>query len=540
MRPGLCPGGTYAAKPAPPGKTSKVILALLILVAALAIVAPAHRVAAAAATSGTFTDLGPQARAITIHKGAVGTDATGRPLLYAVVYGDAASVTEPGTFVVMDLNTRQVVKSFPLAGQTAAWAITVDDSNRKVTIGSYRGGRVYRYDPDTQTLANLGAPVPGAVVLYVMSAGRGCAVYGGTYPGAGVFAVSGTGTLYNLGTAWSGETHALSTALKLDGTEDILYIGTGGTGRLVRHNLGTGAKADILPAAFTGEKEVYDLNYVSGRLIAKMHPSLTAAVLDPDTGAADTLTDGDSGQTVITFPIGSRGVSPLAPDGRSVYYTDADGLSRLDLTTKTFSDVKDSSGAVINLQGSAIAWGWVALNDPNYPRGMAARSSGRHRGRPLSTARSSATTWPTRLSPTRRSRCCRARTCTPLLSTSATPTTPPMTVAPARYISAIEAADRRIGQILDAISTRPSYADEEWTTIVVTDHGHRDGGGHGQRTRWERTAWIAAAAPASPPAMSTHATSTWRRRSSPRRARRSTQRTASQAYPSAPGPSRPR
>jgi hypothetical protein len=97
-----------------------VLLAVLTLVAALAGVAPAYRAGAAVTAAGTFTDLGPQVRALTIHKGAVGTDATGRPLLYAVVYGDAASATEPGTFVVMDLNTRQLVRTFPLAAQTGA------------------------------------------------------------------------------------------------------------------------------------------------------------------------------------------------------------------------------------------------------------------------------------------------------------------------------------------------------------------------------------------------------------------------------------
>jgi predicted AlkP superfamily pyrophosphatase or phosphodiesterase len=63
------------------------------------------------------------------------------------------------------------------------------------------------------------------------------------------------------------------------------------------------------------------------------------------------------------------------------------------------------------------------------------------------------------------------------------------------YISAVERADVQIGQIIDAIRGRPAYRTEEWTFIVVTDHGHRDGGGHGQRSEWERTAWIAACGP---------------------------------------------
>ena len=46
--------------------------------------------------------------------------------------------------------------------------------------------------------------------------------------------------------------------------------------------------------------------------------------------------------------------------------------------------------------------------------------------------------------------------------------------------------------VLAAVRARPGFAAERWTFLVVTDHGHRDEGGHGGRTRWERTAWLAA------------------------------------------------
>ncbi|WP_406455813.1 alkaline phosphatase family protein [Streptomyces sp. NBC_00876] len=63
------------------------------------------------------------------------------------------------------------------------------------------------------------------------------------------------------------------------------------------------------------------------------------------------------------------------------------------------------------------------------------------------------------------------------------------------YRSAIEAADRRLGQLLTAVRERPDAAGEEWTIVAVTDHGHRDEGGHGGRSELERTAWIAASGP---------------------------------------------
>ncbi|MGO4633362.1 alkaline phosphatase family protein [Streptomyces sp. 2RAF24] len=66
------------------------------------------------------------------------------------------------------------------------------------------------------------------------------------------------------------------------------------------------------------------------------------------------------------------------------------------------------------------------------------------------------------------------------------------------YRAAVEAADRRLGRVLDAVRARRERAGEEWTVIAVTDHGHRDEGGHGGRSALERTAWIAACGPGLP------------------------------------------
>ena len=57
----------------------------------------------------------------------------------------------------------------------------------------------------------------------------------------------------------------------------------------------------------------------------------------------------------------------------------------------------------------------------------------------------------------------------------------------ARYVRALERADGLVGRLLAAIADRR----EEWTVLVTTDHGHRDGGGHGTRTPAETTVWFA-------------------------------------------------
>jgi predicted AlkP superfamily pyrophosphatase or phosphodiesterase len=63
------------------------------------------------------------------------------------------------------------------------------------------------------------------------------------------------------------------------------------------------------------------------------------------------------------------------------------------------------------------------------------------------------------------------------------------------YREAARAADQRVGRLLAAVRSRPRYAEEGWTTVVVTDHGHLDAGGHGGREPEVATAWAAAAGP---------------------------------------------
>lgn len=63
------------------------------------------------------------------------------------------------------------------------------------------------------------------------------------------------------------------------------------------------------------------------------------------------------------------------------------------------------------------------------------------------------------------------------------------------YETSVHRADTRVGRLLEAVRSRRTYADEQWTYLVVTDHGHVDAGGHGGRSAEERTAWLAAAGP---------------------------------------------
>lgn len=60
------------------------------------------------------------------------------------------------------------------------------------------------------------------------------------------------------------------------------------------------------------------------------------------------------------------------------------------------------------------------------------------------------------------------------------------------YAAAIGRQDDRLARLIGAIRTRPSFAEESWLVLLTTDHGHRDGGGHGGGSWQERQTYVVA------------------------------------------------
>ena len=63
------------------------------------------------------------------------------------------------------------------------------------------------------------------------------------------------------------------------------------------------------------------------------------------------------------------------------------------------------------------------------------------------------------------------------------------------YRAAIEEADLRVGEMVGAIRTRPTFDAEDWLILVSTDHGRRPNGGHGGRSEAELTSFFIAHGP---------------------------------------------
>ncbi|MFF2963889.1 alkaline phosphatase family protein [Streptomyces sp. NPDC057963] len=60
------------------------------------------------------------------------------------------------------------------------------------------------------------------------------------------------------------------------------------------------------------------------------------------------------------------------------------------------------------------------------------------------------------------------------------------------YLKALNTADGQVGRLLDAVTSRPAYATEDWLVVVTADHGHTPTGGHGGNTPLERGTFVIA------------------------------------------------
>lgn len=327
--------------------------------------------AADSTTAGTFTDLGHTVTALTIMEGAFATGPHGGDAVYAVVASEQAKLN------IADLRTRELIKTIPLPGASGAWGVTVA-TDGSVYVGTYYNGHLFRYEPDADRLTDLGQAVSGEGYLYSLVPGPDESVFGGTYPNAHLFSYSPAGGFTDYGRMDPEEDYVRSVAYDAD--HDTVFAGIGARAGLVRVDLDTGERHDVLPAALDGYAEVYDLDYVGGKLFVKLHPGPDLAVLDPVTGEMQDITVAATGETVPTVPIVSRGTAPLAPDASSVYYTAQDSkLMRYDLPTNTIHDVMvDGEPAVVD--GAGIGFGWLpASDDPS--RSVLYALSGNYEGR---------------------------------------------------------------------------------------------------------------------------------------------------------------
>ncbi|MCF6409980.1 Ig-like domain-containing protein [Pseudalkalibacillus salsuginis] len=288
-----------------------------------------------------FKDLGTQIEKLTIMKGAFGKDENGREVAYTVIAGD------PAKLAIVDLETEEVIKTLSLPEAEVAWAITVA-SDGTVYAGSTPNGSLYKYVPGSGEVVNLGKPVPGQTVIWDLTPGKDGKVYGGTYYDGHTFEYDPQEGFTDFGVMQQGEEYVRSVAY--DEEEHVLYAGVGAHAHLIKYDINTGTKENILPEKYKDYISVYDLNLEGGKLFVKLEPNFQMFVMDKETGEID-----------YEMNVHSRGVSPLSPDGTKIYYTYAGILYEYNLIQKEATEVK-IGGKTVNLGGAVIGFAYPELS----------------------------------------------------------------------------------------------------------------------------------------------------------------------------------
>jgi hypothetical protein len=268
-----------------------------------------------AALKEPFENLGPQVEYVNIIRGKAGVTAAGKGQFYALLQG------EPAKLIVMDLQTKKMTDMKELSGAKAAWAIDVDDHGN-VWIGTTPNEHVFHYDPVSKELEDVGkATTPSDTVIWDMDYDeKGKRIFGVTSYDGRVFYYQPEKGFVDLGQAMKNKRYARSVVY--DETEDVLYVGVGSPAALIKWDLRTNEKMNILPSEYADASSVYDLDLVDGQLFIKLEgqPTMLQYSLKEQQIVSKILAD-------------SRGVSNRHGEEKAVYYSHSGRLYKYDYET---------------------------------------------------------------------------------------------------------------------------------------------------------------------------------------------------------------
>lgn len=248
-----------------------------------------------------FENLGPKVEYVNVIKGKV-VSSQGKDYYVSLLQG------EPAKLAVIDYKTKRVVDLRDLEGAKAAWSIESTPTGI-VYIGTTPNEHVYKYDINTRELVDLGkATTNSDTVIWDMAYDeKGDRLFGVTSYGGRVFYYNQNQGFKDLGPVMSGRQYARSVVY--DSNENTLYIGVGSPAALIKWNLTTNEKINILEYD-RSSSSVYDLDLVDGQLFAKMEETNEILHYDIETD-----------KLVQRFNADSRGVSDQKPSEPIVFFS---------------------------------------------------------------------------------------------------------------------------------------------------------------------------------------------------------------------------
>ncbi|MBA4493297.1 WD40 repeat domain-containing protein [Paenactinomyces guangxiensis] len=190
-----------------------------------------------------------------------------------------------------------------IPGESFIWRITTDEGGR-VYGGTYPSGKVFQYNPETNTFRDYGQMVPGQQYVRSITFGKG-----------------------------------------------KVYAGTGTASHIVKLDPESGEKKEIPlpPDSAANNQFVYDLDFEKNLLFARLAPSKDLLVYDlKQKKWVDRIAD-----------VPGLDVSSHGPENK-VYFVKSGQLYSYDLKTRKLEPQNFKIG-------NARGFGWIHLDGPEYP-----------------------------------------------------------------------------------------------------------------------------------------------------------------------------
>jgi len=148
-------------------------------------------------------------------------------------------------------------------------------------VGGVAPGNLYRYDPASDELRDLGGSQFGGSYIWATAASGDGKVYGGCYPTCNVLEYDiDSGELRDLGRLDPEQQYVRSVCVDHRG---MVWAGVGVRARLVVLDPATGERRQVLPPQFTDESSCYDLAPSGGYVCASVLPGGGLLVFDAET-----------------------------------------------------------------------------------------------------------------------------------------------------------------------------------------------------------------------------------------------------------------
>lgn len=291
--------------------------------------------------------------ALTVVEGDFGHLPDGTFAAYAAPLGENASLN------ICNASTGERLGRHQLMGAGGS-PIVLAVPDGPVYIGTYYDGHLYRWDPATDEVTDLGRPTKDATYVYGLTAGRDGMIYGGTYGDAKAWSYHPDHGFTDLGKVSSNADVRYTSASTYDPVHHALFVGTRPVAELYRIDLTSGEITRVeLGTTGTG---VNDLDFgVAGdrsRVFVTMDQKLR--VIDAATLQEVPWTTDDPNQTPASYVVNARGVSE-AHDGKVWFSSKTGGVLKLtnyDIATDRHTVSKHAVPG-----GSLVGYGWTTEDD---------------------------------------------------------------------------------------------------------------------------------------------------------------------------------